>query len=130
MLLFGKAKSSLEIVSQTMAWFEDYTRANQIQHNTYVRNTVLTWSPPLPHTLKLNVDGAFLSSSNCGGLGVVVKNHNGQFLASFAKPVHHVISAYQIELLSIREALYFLSSFPNQQTTVVRMWSVVSHWRK
>lgn len=34
-------------------------------------------------------------------------------------PVHHVVSAYQMELLCIRESLYFLSSFPSQQTAVV-----------
>lgn len=42
-----------------MAWFEDYTRANQTPLNTSLRNRVLTWSPPLPHTLKINVDGVF-----------------------------------------------------------------------
>lgn len=65
------------------------------------------------------MDGAFLSDSNIGGLGGIIRDHAGIFIAGFAKPIFHVVSVYQVELLGIKEALVFLSSFPRKPTMVV-----------
>ena len=40
--------------------------------------------PPLEGTLKLNIDGSFLEDLGCLGVGGVVRNHNGDWIAGFS----------------------------------------------
>ena len=40
-------------------------------------------------------------------------------MAGFARPVQYVISAYQVELLSIKEALLLIPSLPSHRINVV-----------
>ena len=35
------------------------------------------WVPPPPGMMKINVDGAFISSSGTAAVGVVIRDHNG-----------------------------------------------------
>jgi hypothetical protein len=41
------------------------------------------WIPSLEGTLKPNIDGNFLEDFGCLGVGGVVRNHNGDWIASF-----------------------------------------------
>jgi ribonuclease HI len=109
----------MEIVSQTMAWYDDFVSANQRPVTVSVRKDRVQWAAPLSNEWKFNVDGAFLNVSSNGGLGGVIRDSAGMFIVGFAKSVHHVGSAYQVELLGIKEALIFLSSLPRQSTLMV-----------
>lgn len=113
-LWLDAAKSSMEIVSQTMSWFDDYSQANKKAEAVSIRNRLAKWSVPLPGCLKFNVDGAFLQSSSFGGLGGVARDQDGSFVAGFAKQVNYVLSAYHVELLGTKEALLLLLSLPRQ----------------
>ena len=42
------------------------------------------WIPPSEGTLKLNTDGSFLEDFGCLGVGGVVHNHNGDWIAGFS----------------------------------------------
>jgi hypothetical protein len=39
------------------------------------------WRPPMQGWVKVNTDGAMVKSSDTGGGGVVVRDHDGRFLA-------------------------------------------------
>ena len=40
------------------------------------------WKPPLVDFVKINVDRAVFHDENKSGIGVVIRNHEGQVLAS------------------------------------------------
>ncbi|XP_062005945.1 uncharacterized protein LOC133723131 [Rosa rugosa] len=66
------------------------------------------WQPAQGSLVKINVDGAFLPSLNQRGLGGIVRDSNGQFMAALAHSVPHISSAKQAELLAIRVGLDLL----------------------
>ncbi|PRQ56582.1 putative ribonuclease H-like domain-containing protein [Rosa chinensis] len=55
--------------------------------------------------LCLNVDGAYVSSLQHGGIGGILRNEKGEFIAGFAYRVPNVSSAYHTELLAIKSGL-------------------------
>ena len=59
---------------------------------------------------KLNVDASFLSTQTKGGVGGVIRDARGHFVAAFAKPLAHAASPKQSELLAIREGFDLLRS--------------------
>ncbi|KAB2636447.1 hypothetical protein D8674_026981 [Pyrus ussuriensis x Pyrus communis] len=40
------------------------------------------WFPPSPFFMKLNVDASWVATSKCGYAGIVVRNHEGNFVAA------------------------------------------------
>ncbi|KAM1114556.1 hypothetical protein ACFX13_048101 [Malus domestica] len=51
-----------------------------------------------------------------GGVGVVIRDHNGNFLAGLSASVDHATSPLQVEFLAARRAVLFvLELFPNER---------------
>ncbi|KAM1966285.1 hypothetical protein ACFX15_046527 [Malus domestica] len=51
-----------------------------------------------------------------GGVGVVIRDHNGNFLAGLSASVDHATSPLQVEFLVARRAVLFvLELFPNER---------------
>lgn len=44
----------------------------------------LVWTPPLDRSIKINVDGAWDSTSHVAGTGVIIRGTNGKFIAGSA----------------------------------------------
>lgn len=65
------------------------------------------WSPPVRGSFKLNVDAALLScnDSNAVGLGCVVRNDVGGFVAVMAKKVLAGVTPLEAESRGLREGL-------------------------
>ena len=61
-------------------------------------------------SLKLNVDGSFLSSNDFGGVGGALQNCLGEFIVGFSFRKNHVSSPQHIELLAIHEGIQFLQA--------------------
>ncbi|XP_068339063.1 uncharacterized protein [Pyrus communis] len=62
--------------------------------------TIQKWSPPDTCFLKCNFDGAWDERSREGGVGVIIRNCRGEFLAGLAAVEEDVGSALQAELLA------------------------------
>ncbi|PRQ51291.1 putative ribonuclease H-like domain-containing protein [Rosa chinensis] len=60
--------------------------------------------------LCLNVDGAYVSSLQHGGIGDVLRNVKGEFITGFAYRVPNVSSAYHIELFAIKSGLEIIQA--------------------
>lgn len=85
------------LVSISMAWYEDFLQVNQVVLPTHgsISKRAKVWCPPPPSVLKLNIDGVFLHSICIGGIGGVVRNEKGEFLAGFAYKKDYVASSLQ-----------------------------------
>lgn len=62
--------------------------------------TPLRWSPPSQGWVKLNTDGAVMSHTNMGGVGVVLRDWRGGFLAAGAHQFSGITSVALLEMLA------------------------------
>ena len=63
---------------------QDFSRANHKASSQLPAHstTQVRWSPPPPSSLKVNFDGATFKDVGRAGLGVVIRDNQGQALAS------------------------------------------------
>ncbi|CAL9002074.1 unnamed protein product [Prunus brigantina] len=61
------------------------------------------WTKPCAGSLKINVDGSWTAGNTYGGVGIVVRDSNGKFVAGRALHVDNVFSALQVEAMAARE---------------------------
>ncbi|KAI5312574.1 hypothetical protein L3X38_041747 [Prunus dulcis] len=81
-------------------------RPKNLAHNT-------AWSPPLSPLVKLNVDVAWERISKSVGIGMVVRDHNGQFLEGKSL-LAQADSALMAERLACLEGCRFSSDWGDQ----------------
>ncbi|KAL6189330.1 hypothetical protein ACLB2K_040719 [Fragaria x ananassa] len=80
------------------------------------QQTSEVWSPA--STLKLNVDGAYLEHRQNGGVGGILRNSSGNFIAAYTTPVMHISSDLHVELLAIREGIDLIQKMQLQQVVI------------
>lgn len=68
----------------------------------------LRWTLPPPRFIKVEVDGAWLDGLKLGGVGIIARNDNGEFLAARVTRFDDVFSLQQVEALAAREGLAML----------------------
>ncbi|XP_060964803.1 uncharacterized protein LOC133033794 [Cannabis sativa] len=80
--------------------------------NTAATNTRpiegVSWKPPLPHKLKLNVDAAVNTAGKVLGIGAIVRNHDGQVIAALSKPVQECFRSDEMEAKTLFHALNWI----------------------
>ncbi|KAK2984366.1 hypothetical protein RJ640_005382 [Escallonia rubra] len=64
------------------------------------------WSPPPSGYTKLNFDAAYMDQDGSGGIGLILRNKTGLFLAAKAIHISHCLNARTTEALAAREALH------------------------
>ena len=64
-----------------------------------------TWQAPESGWMKINIDGAFSETWGEAGIGVTIRNHQGQVALSAWKYIYAAGSAEQVEALACREGL-------------------------
>lgn len=67
-------------------------------------------NPPPSGVLMLNVDGAFLNHQTLGGVGGVVRNNLGEFIAGFAYRKEHMVSPLHVEIMAIKNGIELLQA--------------------
>ena len=55
------------------------------------------WHPPERPLYKLNFDGALFESEKCAGLGVILRNHEGQVMVSLTERTMLPFTAIEVE---------------------------------
>ena len=63
------------------------------------------WIPPPASSLKINFDGALFEDINAAGLGVVVRDHQGLVLASWAENVRLTPTSDDVEAMAAAKAI-------------------------
>jgi ribonuclease HI len=73
------------------------------RHDTTISG--VRWSPPPEGTVYINCDAALFSSLRRMGLGVVIRNHIGQYVAACRELHEEVTTPEVVEALALRRAL-------------------------
>ncbi|XP_030945809.1 uncharacterized protein LOC115970295 [Quercus lobata] len=84
-------------------------RANRAQQSpaTVSSTNRVTWIPPPTNSLKINFDGALFKDINKAGLGVVIRNENGQVLTSLSEQIQLPFSSNLVEAIAVARAITF-----------------------
>ena len=85
----------------------------QVQEKSKRRTRMVLWRPPDPRWVKLNVDGAFLSSSQVGGGGGVVRDSEGEILSAFSAGLK-AGSGLEAEAAAVLIGIHLAKQFGNQ----------------
>jgi ribonuclease HI len=67
--------------------------------------TIQQWQAPAVNTLKVNVDGAFLTEEGIGAVGAVARDSDGNFVMAISRRLPAVSSALAAEAVALREGV-------------------------
>lgn len=83
-----------------------------------VINHQTRWLPPEEGCLKLNVDAAVPNGSNSFSVGLVLRNHLGEFKAGKVVCLQGVDSVFEAEVNVVAEGLSWIISLPYQNISI------------
>ncbi|MQM12600.1 hypothetical protein Taro_045520 [Colocasia esculenta] len=87
-------------------WIAALRQDSTVKDNLNARiPSVVRWFTPPSGRLKLNVDGAFKSTSGEAGGGGIVRDQNGNMLCAFAHAYHGLNSSLAAEALAMRDGI-------------------------
>ena len=66
------------------------------------------WAPPVAGVYKVNYDGAYFADKEKAGIGVVVRNEQGQVMGSLAKKIEMPSTVEILEAMAARRAMLFM----------------------
>ncbi|XP_050290257.1 uncharacterized protein LOC126728490 [Quercus robur] len=92
---------------QALSVFQRENRAQQFPATMVSSTNQVTWMPPPTNSLKINFDGALFRDINKAGLGVVIRNENGQVLASLLEQIQLPFSSDLVEAIAAARAIMF-----------------------
>ncbi|KAL0017269.1 hypothetical protein SO802_004338 [Lithocarpus litseifolius] len=97
----------------TTAWTQD----SQKSHSSGSRlPSQKLWRPPPRECFKTNYDGAMFDESDEAGLGVVIRNSEGQVMVALSEKIKKPPSVVALELLAARRAAALVSETGFQQS--------------
>ena len=104
-LRLGKAAALLdELLSQTKDRLRDFKLYNS-SSVIPVGRPPTRWQAPNQNTYKVNFDGALFSAANTAGMGVVIRNDEGQVMVSLSQKTTLPFTAIEVEAMAARRAL-------------------------
>lgn len=138
----GLMPSPLLVLSQANSLHKEFSQAKDLATAAplFIRGVPprLHWSPPLSPFVKVNIDGAWEANSGLGGVGVVIRDHNGSFIGATIQPCN-LSSAVECEAHAAIVGLSFASSLQFQHIVVetdcfelfscIKNDSATSNWR-
>jgi len=77
------------------------------------------WTPPLDGWLMVNVDASIFKNPPRAGVGIVIRDHVGDFKMAFCKVIHTVDDPELAEALAVRCGVLFAKEHNLQQVIVV-----------
>lgn len=76
------------------------------------------WAPPPGVWVMVNVDAAVFAESNRMGIGLVFRDHNGNFLAACRQGLNGITEPEVAEATALRHAVHFVSALPYNHVIV------------
>ena len=98
--------SAVNAVQWATKFVDDYQKV-QLQGGTLKRQGGAKWRNPPSGRLKINFDGSYRAEVGDGGIGVIIRGSDGEFIAARTRYFPHVQSAYHMEAVACLEAFGF-----------------------
>lgn len=88
-------------------WLAKFNAAHPITQTRTAQSRLIQWKRPPPFFFKINYDGALCSSSNCSGIGIVIRDYEGLVIASLAQNLNQSYKLVEIEAMVAARAIEF-----------------------
>ncbi|XP_042962749.1 uncharacterized protein LOC122297028 [Carya illinoinensis] len=95
------------VVSTALSMQSDFKKAQLLESSSRDTPRVLIWKPPPQGSLKMNVDGATFGEIDKAGIGLVLRDHEGNVLMTCSKIEHAVANSEFIEATAVLRGLQF-----------------------
>ncbi|XP_042980176.1 uncharacterized protein LOC122310347 [Carya illinoinensis] len=89
------------IVNNALALQQEYEQVHLFDVSNPKMSKVVRWHPPPSDFMKLNIDGAAFPKHSVAGVGVVLRNHNGEVVVACSKVEKEVSSTEFIEAVAL-----------------------------
>ena len=90
--------------------------------------TIVCWSPPCENRVKINFDGALFGESDSAGIGVMIRNSEGEVMAALFEKIVKPQAAELVEILAaLRVVLFYIetgfynSVFEGDSSTIIKL---------
>ena len=108
-----------QTVFSAMKFLYDWVQAKLLTdgavNGNQVENRATKWQKPHPSFLKCNVDAAFLSSYQRTGVGMILRDEAGQFVACATTVLHRLHEVREGEAIGLKEALSWVKGLGYQK---------------
>ena len=99
---------SIDQLSRVAAeWLAEFVATQPTTPTRAVQISRIQRKTQPPNSFKVNYDGAACSSSNCSGIGVVIRDHDGLVIASLAQNLCEAYKPMEIEAMAATRAIEF-----------------------
>ncbi|XP_075669676.1 uncharacterized protein LOC142639367 [Castanea sativa] len=104
----GKRHPGLTIVRSSLKLLEDFQSAKEklIRPRIESQNRA-AWKPPPPGSFKVNVDGAIFPKSKQSGVGVIVRDEEGNVIAAMSRKLRLPLDALETEAKALEIGMEF-----------------------
>ncbi|XP_050285738.1 uncharacterized protein LOC126725206 [Quercus robur] len=100
----GRGKAAKVLVKEVELLVEEFRSGNTKEKLPVVVRTQ-AWRPPREGWYKANVDGAVFKETNSCGVGVVIRNDQGQIMGAMSKRLNLPLGAVEVEAKAFEEGL-------------------------
>ncbi|XP_004292412.1 PREDICTED: putative ribonuclease H protein At1g65750-like [Fragaria vesca subsp. vesca] len=100
----GKYYNAANMFEWSITLLREYKECHQ-HSGSKKKRAISKWSCPPRGRLKVNIDGSFEQELGSGGVGVVVRNYEGECVATFARPFQYALSAFHMEAEALRAGM-------------------------
>ena len=114
-------KAGMSLLSWCKNYLDEYWNVSCLSPKVFAQQAShhleANWSPPNYPLYKINVDGAVFSSQKAAGIGVIVRDYEGNFIAGLSKKIHAPLGAIEVEAEALEigmalENLYWKGILP------------------
>ena len=99
--------STRHLARAAAKWLAKYSAVQPSPTPRVATSRQTNWMAPPPNVYKINYDGAVSLSSNCSGIGVVIRNNAGLVVASHAQRFCQAYKPVEIEAMAATRAIEF-----------------------
>ena len=88
-----------------MHYIQQFDDATQNTSNTPQPQQVVKWKLPLANVYKINTDGGCNEPRKCSGIGVVIRDSNGQLIAALSTMIPLIYETDIVEAMALRSGI-------------------------
>ena len=100
----GRGKAMKTLIKDAKLLVEEFS-SEKIKEKLPVLSRTQAWSPPSDGWYKANVDRVVFRESNSCGIGVVIRNDQGQIMGAMSKKLNLPLGAVEVEAKAFEEGL-------------------------